>query len=181
MSKSAKNIKLERLSRSREERDFVLNVCALYYAVSLSSLAQELSSSKGNIDVDVSDDVKLIRSKHLKVLIVDDDSNFRKSLSFKLRRKYGAEAQEAESGITGIDRLKSGLTYDLVLLDIKMPIMSGVEAYHEMNKVKPGPHIVMMSAYSDSEEWNKAKELGVPLLSKPISDESLREILMWAK
>lgn len=151
--------------------------CALNCLVVFLLLAQRMTSGNDAKSGDGTDDVTIIRGRRLKILIVDDDGNFRKSLGFKLRRKYGAEVEEAESGIAGIEKLQSDQIFDLIMLDIRMPVMNGVEAFHEMKKLKPDSYIVIMSAYSDSKEWNKAKQLQVPLLSKPISEETLTEIL----
>ena len=122
--------------------------------------------------------VEEIRLKQLRILVIDDDDGFRKSLCFKLKRKFNAQVEDVNSGILGIDKLKTGNQYDLILTDIMMPEMTGIETYYEIRKIDSEIKIAVMSAYSSSEEWKKAQELkDVTLLHKPFSDEDLIRVI----
>jgi two-component system, LuxR family, response regulator FixJ len=127
------------------------------------------------IDVDRIDE---IRARKYRILVIDDDNDFRKSFCFKLRRKYKAEVEDVASGEAGVAKLKGGDSYDFIFTDIMMPGMTGIQTYRELRKLDGTIRIVMMSAYSDSEEWKKAQELGVPLLHKPIPEDQLINILV---
>lgn len=84
----------------------------------------------------------------VKVLVVDDQPEFRDTLSFWLRTK-GYEVTEASCGADGIMALKKG-EFDIVFLDFKMPGMDGLETImkiREFNKTVP---IVVITAYADS-------------------------------
>ncbi|HLL77075.1 MAG TPA: response regulator [Pyrinomonadaceae bacterium] len=119
-----------------------------------------------------------IREQGYKILVIDDDDDFRKSFCFKLRRKYKAEVEDVVSGEEGVKKMSDGHRYDFIFTDIMMPAgMSGVEAYHKLREIDAETPIVIMSAYSDSEGWKEAQQLGVPLLHKPISDGQLDRIL----
>jgi CheY-like chemotaxis protein len=121
--------------------------------------------------------INQIQKKKLKVLIVDDDDELRESMTFHLNMTYSVQVADVESGLEAIENLKNGNHYDQIFLDIMMPGMTGVEVFHEFQKMGVDIPIAIMSAYSNSDEWKKAEDLGIPLLHKPISEESLLEIL----
>jgi CheY-like chemotaxis protein len=118
-----------------------------------------------------------IRKKRHTILVIDDDNKFRRSLCFMLKRIYSAQVDDVNSGLLALEKLAEGRSYDLILTDIMMPKMSGLEAYRELKKIDPHVKIVFMSAYSDSEEWEKAQQLGEVLLHKPILPDALIRIL----
>jgi CheY-like chemotaxis protein len=122
--------------------------------------------------------VNEIRKNEYKILVIDDDDDFRRSFCFKLKRKYRAQVKDVSSGKLGIKELREGNLYDYIFTDIMMPEMTGIETYVELRKINAKVQIVVMSAYSDSEEWKKAQELeDVVLIHKPIPDDALILIL----
>ncbi|HXD30109.1 MAG TPA: response regulator [Pyrinomonadaceae bacterium] len=118
-----------------------------------------------------------IREKHLRILFIDDEDRFRRGMSLNLEEKYGAGVVPVRSGREAVQTLKAGNSFDIIFLDIMMPDVSGVETYNMMREVDPKCRIVMMSAYSDTEEWEKARQMHVELIEKPISEEVLSKIL----
>lgn len=122
--------------------------------------------------------VGAIRDRHLRILIVDDEHRFRRSMGFNLRRKYDAEVKDVGSGREAVDTLNAGERFDLIFLDLMMPDMSGTQTYTELKQIDPRCSIVLMSAHSDHKEWAKAEAIGVELLSKPIPEHVLNQILL---
>jgi CheY-like chemotaxis protein len=119
-----------------------------------------------------------IRGHEYRILVIDDDKDFRKSFCFKLKRKYKAQVEDVGSGEAGVEKLRIGNSYDFIFTDIMMDGMTGIETYFELRKINGEVRIVLMSAYSDSKDWEKAQELkDVPLLHKPISDDQLVKVL----
>jgi CheY-like chemotaxis protein len=118
-----------------------------------------------------------IRERKHKILVIDDTDKFRKAFCFNLKRKYNAQVDGVNSGEAGIEKLKGGNSYDFVFTDIMMPGMTGIDVYHELQKLGIEIRIVIMSAYSDSDAWKEAQALNVPLLHKPIPEDQLIEIL----
>jgi CheY-like chemotaxis protein len=118
-----------------------------------------------------------IRRKGFRILVIDDDDRFRNSFCFKLKRKYAVQVQSVNSGMSAIAAIQDGKSFDLIFTDIMMPGMTGVETYNELIRLNPALKIVVMSAYSDSDEWKKAQELGAILIHKPIPDDVLIRIL----
>lgn len=81
-----------------------------------------------------------------RVLIVDDEERFRNTLR-KLLTVSGVAATAAGSGEEALRELsKEG--YDVVLLDVKMPDMSGIEALAKIKKVAPGIEVIMLTGHA---------------------------------
>ncbi len=74
-------------------------------------------------------------SPKTRVLIVDDEDRFRTTMG-KLLTVRGLEASTAGSGKEALEALKTSL-YDVIILDIKMPDMGGVEVLAEIKKIDP--------------------------------------------
>lgn len=96
----------------------------------------------------------------LRIYIVDDHSLFREGLSFLLgNSKYITEIKEAENGKIFLDNIKT-FNPDVVLMDIDMPEMNGIEATKEALKLKPDLKIIALSMYSDENFYTEMIEAG---------------------
>lgn len=85
-----------------------------------------------------------------------------------IHAKNGKEAVE----ITKKDKI------DLVLMDLKMPILDGYEATKQIKKLYPALSVIAQSAYSQDEHIEKAKKAGCDdFLAKPIKKESIKNLL----
>ena len=102
-----------------------------------------------------------------KILIVDDEKNIRKSLKEILEfEKY--QIEEAEDGATALKMLSTG-AFDLILCDIKMPKLDGLEFLQACNEQDMEAPIVMMSGHGNIETAVEAVKKGAyDFLSKPI-------------
>src|ERR1051325_2380103 len=89
------------------------------------------SGAQGGMDPD-EELLDEIRRKHYTLLVVDDEEVFRKSLIFRLQRKYLAEVEEVSSGAQAIAKVLQGNSYNLILSDIMMPGMTGTEVFKEL-------------------------------------------------
>lgn len=83
-----------------------------------------------------------------KILIVDDDAGVRESLE-ELLRLEDYQADSSGSGEDALEALSEG--FDLVLLDIKMPGIDGVEVMHEIRKYHPDTRIIIITGYGSLE------------------------------
>jgi two-component system, chemotaxis family, chemotaxis protein CheY len=124
------------------------------------------------------DVVSRIRQKRCRILVVDDEDTFRASLIFKLRSLYGATVEDAETGLGALDSVSANRTFDLILMDIAMPGMSGFEACKAIRDRGIQTQIALMSAYYDAENRAKAHALGITLLNKPLDHDALERILL---
>ena len=103
-----------------------------------------------------------------KILIIEDEAAIRRVLKKIISEENdGYELEEAEDGLQGIGKIKEK-DYDLVLCDIKMPKMDGVEVLEKAKKLKPEIPIVMISGHGDLDTAVNTMRLGAfDYISKP--------------
>ena len=106
-------------------------------------------------------------------LVVDDEESIRYLFSFQLKR-LGYECTTATDGLEALSQL-SGREFDLVMLDIRMPGMSGLEVLTEIRRKNTPTCVVMMSALVDAEIAAAAMKLGADdYVTKSCSPEYLK-------
>ncbi len=103
-----------------------------------------------------------------KILIIEDEASIRRVLTKILSEESDSyQVDEAEDGIKGLEKIKN-TDYDLVLCDIKMPKMDGVELLEAVKKIKPEIPMVMISGHGDMETAIQTMRLGAfDYISKP--------------
>lgn len=103
-----------------------------------------------------------------KILIIEDEAAIRRVLVKILSEENDAyQVTEAEDGLLGIEMIKKD-DFDLVLCDIKMPKMDGVEVLEAIKKIKPETPIVMISGHGDLDTAVNTMRLGAfDYISKP--------------
>ncbi len=105
----------------------------------------------------------------------DDDSNF--LYLNELLKPCTKRTDRARNGIEAVEMVKKQ-RYDLVLMDIKMPLMGGLEATREIKKIDPDIPVITQTAYTQPEEKEQIEETGADAyLEKPIYQEQLRKII----
>jgi len=83
-----------------------------------------------------------------RVLVIDDEAMVRDAIGDVLRMG-GYQVDDAVDGPAGLDRIRAPeVRYDLVLLDLTMPRMDGVEVFVEIKRARPGLRVVLMSGYN---------------------------------
>lgn len=96
----------------------------------------------------------------LRVLVVDDHPAFRRALTAALRMVKDLElAGEASGGVEGAQRAVLE-DPDVVLMDLSMPDLDGIEAMRRIHKVKPELPIVILTAHADPGVEKEAREAG---------------------
>jgi len=103
-----------------------------------------------------------------KILIIEDEAAIRRVLVKILSEENDSyQVEEAEDGLSGIEKIKKG-DFDLVLCDIKMPKMDGVEVLEAVKKIKPEVPMVMISGHGDLDTAVNTMRLGAfDYISKP--------------
>jgi len=103
-----------------------------------------------------------------KILIIEDEAAIRRVLLKIISEENESyQVEEAEDGLLGIEMIKNN-DYDLVLCDIKMPKMDGVEVLEKAKKIKPEIPIVMISGHGDLDTAVNTMRLGAfDYISKP--------------
>jgi DNA-binding NtrC family response regulator len=109
------------------------------------------------------------------VLIIDDDEIFCGFLAEILKRK-GFHVAWTTDALAGYDMAVAG-SYDLVIIDVRMPQVMGTELAESLTKEKPQAKIILISAFADEPLSRTAARLGVGLVSKPFSANRLYDII----
>lgn len=108
----------------------------------------------------------------LRILLADDDDALRKVIGYKLKRK-GYEVTAVENGLEALALLDTK-SFDLLLSDMKMPKMGGLELLEAAKRKRPGLEVILMTAYADVAHAVKAVKLGAfDYLTKPFDDDQL--------
>ena len=111
-----------------------------------------------------------------KILLVDDNVNLVDSLSMILELQ-GYEVSKAYNGLEAINKMKT-IDFIIIIMDIKMPEMNGVEAYIQMKRINPLINVILMTAYTQESIIQNAYQEGVKtVIFKPVTiSEFLRKI-----
>lgn len=111
----------------------------------------------------------------LSILIVDDDVDLADGLA-ELLELQGHRVEIAANGREGVTKFANG-AFDIVFMDVRMPVLNGVDSYLEIRKLNPQAKVVMMTGHQES-IVAKALEAGaLDLLRKPLSAERILESL----
>jgi len=114
------------------------------------------------------------------ILIVDDNLSLVKTMSFVLKRKGYAVATAAD-GPEAIDKVRNA-PFDVIFMDVQMPVLNGVETYREIKAVRPGSIVVMMTAYAVEDLVQEALAEGAyDILYKPIDFEKVVALIEQAQ
>ncbi|MBK7141286.1 MAG: sigma-54-dependent Fis family transcriptional regulator [bacterium] len=108
----------------------------------------------------------------VKILLVDDDAALRRILQFKLTQ-HGFEVTPAANGEEALSLLRSN-RFELILSDMKMPKVTGIELLEQSKKLQPEIHVILMTAFAAVPQAVQAVKLGAfDYLTKPFEDEQL--------
>ncbi len=111
-----------------------------------------------------------------RILIIDDEKNIRFTLEQCLTGE-NIETDQAEGGEDGLRKLSES-PYDLTLLDIKMPGISGMETLKRIRQADIHTDVIMMTAYGTIENAVEAMKLGaLDFISKPFTPEEIRQLV----
>ncbi|HFQ89572.1 MAG TPA: sigma-54-dependent Fis family transcriptional regulator, partial [Desulfobulbus sp.] len=106
------------------------------------------------------------------ILVVDDEPNYQIVLS-ELLRDEGYEVFTADSGTAGLPIVRE-TDLDLVLTDMKMPGMDGIEFLRKIKEFNKELPVILITAYAEVEKAVEAMRLGAfTYLAKPFSNEEL--------
>ena len=123
-------------------------------------------------------DIKKLRDLTctLDVLYVEDDPQIRESVGLYLK-KFFKSVQSAADGAEGLEIYKKNI-FDIVVTDIEMPKMTGLEMSSKIKKINPEQNIIIISAYSDSTRFIESILIGIDgYIIKPINFEQMNNIL----
>ncbi|MCG6948021.1 MAG: response regulator [Acidobacteria bacterium] len=115
-----------------------------------------------------------------KVLLVDDEEEFVDTLAERMRNR-GMEVSTSNSGKDALDLIDSD-SFDVVVLDLQMPGMDGIEVLERIKQRRPDIQVVLLTGHATVEKGVEAMKQGaLEFLEKPIDFSKLSEIIHKAK
>ncbi len=109
-----------------------------------------------------------------KILIAEDEDSLRGFVSRALEMD-GHEVDQAVDGAHGLERLRDGDGYDLLLSDIRMPVMDGIELAHTVANEYPNTKILLMTGFAEQRERaDSLTEIIIDVVPKPFSLPDIR-------
>ncbi|MBL8914077.1 MAG: response regulator [Archangium sp.] len=117
----------------------------------------------------------------LRVLLVDDEPLLRRSTR-RLLELLGCTVEEAETGRQALERVRAHVTdFDVVLMDVTMPEMSGIEASEVLRELAPKLPVVLSTGYSAGGDLpDSSSDSGLFTLAKPYTLEQMERVLRKA-
>jgi CheY-like chemotaxis protein len=111
------------------------------------------------------------------ILVVDDSRVSRlMARQYILGKHAGWVVEEAGTGEEALERVQAVMP-DLVLMDVNMPGMGGIAAAEKMRKLLPALRISLLTANVQSATRERAAELGVGFMEKPITEARIAELV----
>jgi two-component system, response regulator, stage 0 sporulation protein F len=113
----------------------------------------------------------------LKVLIVDDQAGVRFLLEIVVRES-GHEAYMAQNGLEAIEMARS-IQPDLIFMDVRMPLIGGLEALGKIKATNPEIQVIIMTAYGSEQTVSDALKKGAwCYIAKPFDVNEIKELLI---
>ena len=112
------------------------------------------------------------------ILVVDDEQGYQDLYTFLLQ-PLGVQISYANNGLEAVEKIQKD-PYDLIFMDIHMPVMSGPEAFKRIRQIRPDQKVVIFTSSSDpsfSQENKTLEEGALVCLYKPVSLEDLQRVV----
>ena len=111
-----------------------------------------------------------------RVLVVDDNRDLGK-LTSEILKERGFRVNIAFDGVSALARIKQE-PYDLMILDYRLPGISGLTVLEKTHQIRPNLRTIMISAFGDDSTRARAKELGAyAFLDKPFNIDGLVKVV----
>lgn len=114
-----------------------------------------------------------------KILIIEDEQMTAKAVREALKLN-GMEAESVEDGVKGLELIKKN-EYDLILLDLKMPKLSGEEVLKEIRKIRPYVFVIIYTNFSEFADIKTLANIGIDGYINKGADADLSELVNLIK
>ncbi len=112
----------------------------------------------------------------MKILIIDDTKSIHTFVKFMFSKARGIETTSVYNGAEAIELLKSGIYFDLILLDWEMPVMTGPETLESLKNNNINVPVIMMTTKNSTDDMIRVLQLGArEYIMKPFTDDILFE------
>ena len=109
-------------------------------------------------------------SKKYSILVIDDEIEILDMLSRFLNRNPNFTVQTFSNPVSALSSINNNTKYDLVLLDIMMPQMNGLDVLEKLKEINSDQKVIMMTAYSTLDKVLKSHKIGATnYIMKPFS------------
>ena len=115
-----------------------------------------------------------------RILLVEDNE-INQAIVYLLFSKRGIHIDIAQDGLEGLNSHRKN-TYDLIFMDLQMPVMDGIEATRQIRRFDEEVQIIALTANFSTEEKQRALEVGMnDFLAKPLNQACLERLLSQAR
>jgi signal transduction histidine kinase/ActR/RegA family two-component response regulator len=115
-----------------------------------------------------------------RIILVAEDEDVNWYLIEQVLSRYNYKLFRAENGLEAVEFCKNNKDIDLVLMDIKMPVMNGFDALEEIRKINPKLPVIAQTAYALSGDVERIKSVFDDYITKPINRQILIEKIAFA-
>ena len=152
----------------------------------MSDIRDTLMTAIGQKQADAEDSILPVTGSDFRgrCILLVEDNELNSEIAVEILNEYGFLVDTAENGAEAVEKVKNSKSgnYDLVLMDVQMPVMNGYEATRQIRELEnpalAGITILAMTANAFDEDRKKAQECGMDgFLSKPIVIEELIDAL----
>jgi len=115
------------------------------------------------------------------ILVVDDELDILETIVDTLEIEFDAGSVTIHQAINGVEALRmfkdNSILFDLVITDLNMPEMDGIELTEHIKKISPGMNVIVFTGHGDIEEMERLNLLGVSaMIKKPYVEELIDEV-----
>jgi PAS domain S-box-containing protein len=115
--------------------------------------------------------------KNMSVLLVEDN-DINRLYAGTILKRWDCKVEMAENGLIAVNKMHDENKYDIILMDIMMPVMDGFEASKEIRKIDKKIPIVALSATANKTDHEKSREAGMDeFITKPFNPDELFLVL----
>jgi CheY-like chemotaxis protein len=116
------------------------------------------------------------------ILVVDDEQDILETIVDTLEIEFDSNEVKIEKAMNGVEALKffdkPGNSFDLIVTDLNMPEMDGIEFTENIKKIKATMPVIVFTGHGDAEEQEKLNSLGVvAMIKKPYVEDLIEEVV----
>jgi DNA-binding NtrC family response regulator len=116
-----------------------------------------------------------MKSQKKHILVVDDEEEIRFLLETKFV-KLGYQVSIAATAMQALQKIKSGIEFDLIISDLKMPRINGVDLFNELSNLMPHVHFLLITGQPEKDKLIKAMKKGIMnIMIKPVKHSDIIE------